>query len=147
MARKIANYTAMAEGRDQGKVFLLTEMSASQAEAWAARAILALMRNGVELPEGFENLGMAGMAEIGIKALAGLRWEDAEPLLAEMWTCIQFIPNPVKPQLVRPLMEDDVEEVQTRLALRMELWKLHVDFSKAAAPSISGAHPAARRKS
>ena len=105
MARNTANYTVTEEGRDQGKVFVLTEMPASRAESWAMRALLALMAGGIEVPEGFERMGMAAMAEIGIKALAGLKWEVAEPLLAEMWSCVQIMPDSSKPHIVRNLIE------------------------------------------
>ena len=94
MARNTLNYTVTDEGRDKGKTFVLTEMPASRAEAWAMRAILALLANNVELPDGFERLGMAGMAEVGIKALSGLKWDVAEPLLSEMWDCVQIMPDP-----------------------------------------------------
>ena len=53
MARKVSNYTVTKEGRDLGKTFVITEMPASRAEAWATRALLALMAGGVELPDGF----------------------------------------------------------------------------------------------
>ena len=145
MARKTINYTVTEDGRDKGKVFLLTEMSSSRAESWAMRAILALMSNGVEVPEGFENLSMAAMAEIGIKALSGLKWEDAEPLLDEMWQCCRMIPDPSKPQIVRNLIEEDIEEVETRVRIRMEIWKLHVGFLKAVARSTSAGKPAPAR--
>lgn len=146
MARKTVNYTVTSEGRDKGKIFVLTELPASKAESWAMRAILALMAGGVELPEGFERLGMAGMAEIGIRALSQLKWEDAEPLLNEMWQCVQIIPDPARPQVIRNLIEEDIEEVDTRLKLRMEIWTLHVGFLKAVAPSIFGDSPAAAVK-
>ena len=138
MARKTLQYTVQDEGRDKGKVFLITEMSASHAESWAARAILALMAGGVELPEGFERFGMAGIAELGIKALSRLKWEDAQPLLDEMWACVQILPNPAKPNIIRALIEEDIEEVATRVKIRAEIWKLHVGFSQAAAKSNSG---------
>ena len=134
--RSTTNFTVTDEGRDKGKTFLLTELSASKAEAWAMRAILALMAGGVELPEGFERLGMAGMAEVGIKALAGLRWEVAEPLLDEMWQCVRIMPDPSRPNVIRNLIEEDIEEVTTRIKLRAEVWKLHTGFLKAAAPSL-----------
>lgn len=137
MARNVANYTVTNDGRDKGKTFVLTEMPASKAESWAMRALLALMAGGVEVPEGFERLGMAAMAEIGIRALSGLRWEVAEPLLDEMWSCIQIMPDPSKPHLVRNLIEEDIEEITTRVKLRAEVWKLHTGFFKAVAPSIS----------
>lgn len=137
MARKTLSVTITDEGRDNGKVFLLTELPASRAETWAYRAILALIAGGVELPDGFENMGMAGMAEIGVRALGGLKWEVAEPLLAEMWDCVKFIPDPSKPQIIRQLFEEDIEEIQTRVKLRAEVFKLHTDFLKAVANSAS----------
>ena len=146
MARKTLQYTVQDEGRDKGKVFVITEMSASQAESWASRAILALMAGGVELPEGFDRFGMAGIAELGIKALARLKWEDAQPLLDEMWACVQILPNPAKPNIIRALIEEDIEEVATRVKLRMEIWSLHVGFSRADAKSKSGDSPAAAPK-
>lgn len=135
MARTTLNYTVEDEGRDSGKVFTLTELPASRAESWAMRAILALMAGGVNLPDGFENLGMAGMAEIGIKSLSGLKWEVAEPLLDEMWQCVRIIPDPSKPHVIRNLIEEDIEEVSTRIKIRAEVWKLHTGFLMAAVPS------------
>lgn len=146
MARSTINYTVQDEGRDQGKVFVLTEMPASRAESWATRALLALISSGAEVPEGFERLGMAGMAEIGIKALSGLKWDIAEPLLEEMWECVQIMPDASKPHVVRRLIEEDVEEVMTRIKIRAEVWKLHTGFLKAVAPSLSVANPAAASK-
>lgn len=137
MARAVENYKVTDQNRDFGKVFVLTELPASRAEAWAARAILALMASGVDLPENFERLGMAGMAELGIRALSGLKWEVAKPLLDEMFECIQIMPDPNKPHVVRPLIEQDIEEISTRGKLRMEVWKLHTGFLKAVAKSRS----------
>ena len=135
--RKVSVITITDQNRDKGKAFQITEMPASQGESWATRALLALMAGGVDLPEGFESLGMAGIAEVGLKALAGLRYEVAEPLLAEMMGCVLFIPDPMKPHVVRPLIEEDIEEIATRIKLRAEVWKLHTDFLQAAAPSSS----------
>lgn len=146
MARATANYTVTDDGRDKGKVFVITEMPASRAESWAMRAILALMAGGVEVPEGFDRMGMAAMAEIGIKALAGLKWDVAEPLLAEMWSCVMYIPDPSKPHVIRNLIEEDIEEISTRIKIRAEVWKLHTGFLKAVAPSISGGSQAAAVK-
>lgn len=137
MARNTITYTVTDANRDNGKTFLITEMSAAQAEAWAMRAILALMDGKIELPEGIELEGMAGVAKIGIKALAGLRWEVAEPLMKEMFDCIQIIPDPSRPQIVRPLIEQDIEEIMTRVKLRGEVWALHTGFSVTAALSKS----------
>jgi hypothetical protein len=135
--RKVAQYTVTDEGRDKGKVFSVTEMSASRAEAWATRVLLALMGSNADLPENFDELGMSGLAELGLKSIGGLKWEVAEPLLAEMMECVQIIPNPAKPNVIRPLIEDDIEEVLTRFKLRIEVWKLHMDFLQGGVASIS----------
>lgn len=144
MSRKIANYTVTDDGRDEGKLFLITEMSAARAESWAMRVLLALMAGNVEIPEGFEELGMAGLAELGMRALSGLKWDTAEPLLAEMFDCVAYIPDPRKTHISRPLIDDDIEEVSTRLKLRMEVFKLHTDFLHAAA-ELAGVERAAAK--
>ncbi len=146
MARSTVNYTVKDDGRDFGKVFVLTEMPASRAEAWALRALLALMASGVEVPEGFDRMGMAAMAEVGIRALSGLKWEVAEPLLLEMWECVQVMPDPSKTHVVRRLIEEDIEEIATRVKLRAEVWKLHTGFLKAVVRSISEGSQAAASK-
>ena len=73
MSRRTLIYTVKSDNRDKGKKFQITEMSASRGEAWAMRALLALMAGGVNLPEGFERMGMAGLAEVGIRALSNLQ--------------------------------------------------------------------------
>lgn len=117
------------KNRDKGKTFLITEMAASKAERWATRALLALGQSGVDIPEDIGAAGLAGVAAIGIKAISGLPWELAEPLLDEMFQCVQFVPDASKPMVVRPLVEDDIEEVSTRLRLREEVISLHINFS------------------
>jgi len=144
--RKTAKYVVSEEGRDKGKTFVITEMPASKAESWAVKAILALMEGDVQIPAGFERMGMAGIAEIGIRALSGLKWEVAEPLLNEMWKCVQIMPDPSRPMVIRDLIEEDIEEVMTRIKIRLEIWNLHTDFLSAAVNSSSGVSTAATKK-
>jgi hypothetical protein len=140
--RRTAIYTVETEGRDKGKRFLLTEMSASKAESWAYRVILALANSNTQMPEGFEQTGMAGLAQLGLRGLIGLPWFVAEPLLKEMFECVQILPDPKNPKFARDLEpaggdgDYDIEEVTTRMNLRMEIFKLHVDFSKAGVQSL-----------
>lgn len=124
MARKETTFIAEA-GRDKGKQFLITEMSASQAEAWAIKVILAVGNAGIEIPENLASQGMSGLMEVGYMSLLKIPYESAKPLLDEMMTCVQFSPSPT---IKRPLIEDDIEEVKTRLALRKAIWSLHMDF-------------------
>ena len=135
MARKVSTVTIGAEGnRDAGKVFQLTEMSAAQAESWAARMLLAIGRSGAQVPETLFSAGLAGLAKLGPSVLIGLAWSDLEPLLAEMMACVVIVPSPSQPAVTRKLLEDDIEEITTRLRLRTEVWKLHVGFSTAGNP-------------
>lgn len=131
--RKTTTVTIDSQGRDHGKTFLLREMPASQAEKWAMRAFLGLAKSGATVPEGLSESGMAGIATLGFRALSGITFDLLEPLLDEMFECVSLIPDPSRPQVVRALIEDDIEEVGTRLRLRKEVFALHVDFSQAAA--------------
>lgn len=133
MARKEIFYTVEDKGRDNGKVFYIREMSATQAEWWAIRAILAMANNGINLPDNLSDMGMAGMAKVGLEMVAKIPPEDARPLLDELMKCVQAVPNPDDQSIKRPLIDDDTEEVITRLKLRGEVFKLHVDFLTAAA--------------
>jgi len=145
MARKTAVWTAGPDcGRDAGKSFLLTEMSADQGERWATRLILALANAGSDLPEGILDTGMAGVATISgalvlsLQHLRGLRYEAVAPLLDEMMKCIQYQPNgtlpggqPLPPQALFTEPNCQIEEITTRVKLRWEVLRLHVDFSQA----------------
>lgn len=133
--RKIKNIIITEEGRDKDKVFVLTEMAASQAEKWAARAVLALLKSGADLPE---TSGMAELAVAGLKALGQMPWELAEPLMDEMFACVKIWSDPSRTDVLpRPLVENDIEEIATRIHLRAEVFSLHTGFSFGAAPSTS----------
>lgn len=115
------------QNRDVGKVFEITEMSSDKAERWAMRALLALTNTGVEIPQGIEGAGMAGIAHIGFQMFGLLDFDVVEPLLAEMMTCINIQVGTVS----RPINDDfgDIEEVATRLKLRRAWFELHTGFS------------------
>lgn len=119
-----------ADGRDKGKTFYIKEMPSTQAARWADRALLALTHAGVELPPNFREMGMAGMAVMGLHALMGLNYAEVEPLLDELMECVQFVPS--ARAAPRPLNADeDVEEPLTIMNLRLEAFLLHVGFTMA----------------
>ena len=132
MARKTREVTITAEGRDQGKAFLLTEMPALAAEKWAARAFLALGKSGVDIPDEVRQHGTAAVVVVGIRAFVGIDFADAEPLMDEMMRCVQYGPSP---GVWRPLIDDDIDEVETLTFLRGELMELHTGFTVRAALS------------
>ena len=135
MARRIKSVTITEDGRDKGKTFLLTEMSAHKAEKWAARALFAMVKSGVQMPDEMAQAGMAGIAAMGpglLSSLGNVKWVELEPLLDEMMGCIQIAPSPA---LIRPLCNiegaEDIEEVKTLVTLRKEVLELHLGFSLA----------------
>ncbi|MCJ2087269.1 hypothetical protein MKK88_14930 [Methylobacterium sp. E-005] len=125
------------DNRDKGKTFLLTELSAEEAEDWGLRALLALSSAGAEVPDDFEDAGMAGLAAMGVDALRGLKYEVVRPLWRQMFQCVQICPNAQNQNVVRGLVPDDIEEISTRLLLRKEIVELHVNFSRLASLSKS----------
>lgn len=133
MARKELIYTEQGKGRDLGKTFFIREMSATQAEWWAIRAGMAMARSGVTMPDNFADMGIAAMAGTGLKMVSQIPPDEAKPLLDELMECVQFVPDASNQNIKRKLIDDDIEEIATRLKLRMEVFKLHVDFFTAAA--------------
>lgn len=131
--RKTEKLTIQEEGRDKGKTFVLTEMPADQAERWAIRALLALTNSGAVIPDGGTEAGMAGIAAMGFEALGRLPFEAVEPLLDEMFDCVRYEHKHGAPlQKIIPGDGSQIEEVRTRLNLRVALFRLHTGFSTAA---------------
>jgi len=99
--------------RDNGKRFLLTEMSARQAEAWADRAFLALAHSSINLPAGIENSGMAGIYQI-VDILKDTQLPDAGRLMNELVDSVRIASLTTTARLVshiqfpelRPLMDE-----------------------------------------
>lgn len=114
----------IAEGRDAGKKYQITEMSAEAAEWWAFRALQAIASSEVDL-----NLQapMADLARTGLKALASVSPTQAKPLLDEMMSCVKIlVPATQKP---RDMLDGDIEDVKTRFLLRKAVMELHLGFS------------------
>lgn len=141
MARKTATVKIDAPGRDFGKTFVITELSAFAAEEWAGRALFAMLNAGVEIPDNISRAGLAGVAALGIGALTKISFDAAKPLLDEMLGCVQIQPSP---KVTRALIDDDIEEVATLLTLRKEVLNLHMDFFTAADLSTSESGPASQ---
>jgi hypothetical protein len=135
--RKTLTYTVADEGRDKGKSFLITEMPVDVSEKWAMRAILAMVNSGHDVPQSALNGGFGALVEIGFKGLFSIKWELLEPLLDEMMTCLQVIPDIRSPHVVRALFPEDIEEIATLPKLRWVILKLHADFLEPVAQLLS----------
>lgn len=126
--------------RDNGKTFLLTEMPADQAERWFVRLLLGSKLGGVELPANWREAPASVVASLGADLLSSVSYAVAEPLLAEMMGCVQYVtgtPN-VPPQAILNGNASQIEEITTRVRLRFKLFELHTGFSLPEMPQISG---------
>ena len=143
MARKTVSIKISDAGRDAGKTFVITEMSAESGERFAARALLALTSSGAEVPDGIGQASMATMAAFGMKAFLSLDYDRISPLLTEMMSYVQI---DMGGGVVRPIIEGcgDVEEVPTLLKLRKAFLELHLGFSIADLTQTSGLASAAK---
>jgi len=136
MSRKTKPFVVTDEGRDKGKRFLITEMSAEKAEEWGVRALGAMIRAGVDLPDLVMASGMAGVVSIGFMALFAAPYSELKPLLDELLACCEACAEDPKSEVRTRVYEGDIQEPRTLLLLRMEAFELCSGFSVAAAFSI-----------
>lgn len=134
----------LVEFRDRGKVFHIREMSARATEEWATRCLLAMAHAGMRVPT-MEDMKAAlaqpsaAMAHRGFEALSSgeMTFRDVKPLMDDLLACIRYVPDPDRaPDHTMPLIDDHIEETITLVFLRLEVFKLHMGFSKAAALSL-----------
>lgn len=141
MARKGVTLT-IGEGRDQDKVFRLTEWSALKTERWILRAVFGLGKAGVEIPPEILQLGAAATAYAIASQAAKLPSRLGLRLSDELLECVKRVEQAGD----RRLVEQDVEDVSTLLKLKSEVLKLHFGFfvfaaSPNSAPPVSGTPP------
>ena len=126
--RKTAMIAIDAEGRDKGKVFLIEEMSAYDAEKWAWAVVAKLGATGIDIGE-LGDQGMAGLARMGIEAFFRMPPEDSWDLSERLMSCVMILPHATDKTVKRALTGDDIEETSTRLRLKWEVFSLHTGFS------------------
>ncbi|MCF9034195.1 hypothetical protein [Acinetobacter nectaris] len=124
MARKVKTIT-LDNGRDKGKKFVITEMSAANAESWAWKVATYAMNNGMEFTD---FLGMASIAQAGFSILEKLKFEQLKELLDELFACIEYLPDPKDPTVRRDAETDDLEEPSSLVRLRFSAFQLHTGF-------------------
>ena len=121
--RKTADITGI--GRDENKVYRITEFSAFKAEKIAMKVLWAIAGAGIDIPGDMSNAPLAKLVEIGIASLARVPYEMIEPVLSEMMEGVAFV---TPDGSVRKLLSDDIEEFRTILKIRKEVVALHIDF-------------------
>lgn len=117
------------ENRDAGKTFIITEVSATQAEEWGLRAIMALGTSGIVVPKEMADAGLIGAVLVGYQAFMGAKPSEVLPLWREMLpACVTYKPSH---DIVLPYNDTLIEEVSTRLLLRQRILELHTGFTLA----------------
>ena len=111
------------EGRDKGKTFKITEMSATQADSWALRALCLLGKSGITL----EKLGSLDMDAI-FQLLGNLGYEFSKPLIDELLECASFKKDGVYVPMKGAMIDSVVEDVSTLFRLKMEALTLTLGF-------------------
>ena len=124
MARKEITIT-LEDGRDKGKRIKITEMSAWDATEWADDILLSALGNGLDLPQFY---GMANVAQAGFAILTKLNKEDAKAAFAKLMSCCKHLPDPKNQSIELDIDKDTLEEIASFYKLRIEAFKLHVDF-------------------
>lgn len=124
-------------GRDCGKKFRVTEMSAYQAQWWAVRAMLAGGKT-VDLPPDALDGGMAGLATLGVKFVFSLPADDAKPLLDELLACVQYVSDAGVATAILTGDGSQIEDPQTFFKLYAKVFELHTGFSLPVGTPTSG---------
>lgn len=114
------------KGRDAGKTFLISEMPIVKLDNWSMRALFAVAKGGVDLEGISPNMGGLGMANVALKALAGIDTDVGIPLLNELLDCVQVVPSGGNARSL--LLDSDVTELSTLFTLRKEALAIHLDF-------------------
>ena len=133
MAREFIDVHIGESGRDAGKVFRVTEMTAEDAEWWALRAMSVIVEADTDgsleklmvmMVGETEKLSALGVMQV-LKLLSKADPYKVRPLWDEMKGCWQLVPEK---GITAPLVENSIEEVSTLLTLRMKTLELHFDF-------------------
>ena len=123
MTRKTTVVT-IKEGRDKGKSFRITEWPCTQIEDWILRAVFGLGKAGVEISPDILQAGAAPTAYVIASQAVKLPSRLGLKLAHELMECVQR----VEEKLDRSLVENDIEDVTTRLMLKGEVLKLTFGF-------------------
>jgi hypothetical protein len=128
MARRTKVVTIDNEnGRDHGKTFLITEMSADAAEWWAIRALQGIVGANPDIDIDIFTAPLSRIAGFAFVGLAKIPADQLKPLMDEMKTCISVLLPDGRTN--RALLSGDVEDIMTWVELRKEVFEVLTGFS------------------
>ena len=130
MARKEIPFIVDQEGRDKGKEFLITEMSAWDADSLAQDIFRAMGESGYStIPADVLSMGCAGLATVGLSVISSSSPEVARQLRDRLMSTVDIIiTHDGKRQQRKVNGAIDFEEVSTIRALLDKVFQVHFDF-------------------
>lgn len=148
MAREKKVVVIDREGRDSGKKFLITEMSAFNTNRWALACARQLAKSGVELPQDVVDLGIGGVinavknavhnpSELGdsfnqsllkgfLYLMANVEEQKIFTLLDDLLGCVQLQNEQGYP--IELMIDEHIEESSTLNKLYLEVFNIHSFF-------------------
>lgn len=129
MARKVENVTIDLKGRDEGKVFVLTEMPATLGKPWLMKVTTFLAVQGLDI----KSLGKAGKV-----AAIGMAMDD--PAHIGWRECVQYqhAPDHMPQNIFWDKPTCQIEEIETVTLLQAKVLELHMGFTPPGSSSTTG---------
>ncbi|EAS8902409.1 TPA: hypothetical protein ACTAM0_003209 [Salmonella enterica subsp. enterica serovar Soerenga] len=130
MARKEIPFIVETEGRDKGKEFLITEMSAWDADSLAQDIFRAMGdSNYSSIPADVIAMGCAGLATVGLSVISASSPEVARQLRDRLMSTVDIvITSDGKRQQRKVNGSLDFEEVSTIRSLLDKVFQVNFDF-------------------
>ncbi|HDL6888381.1 TPA: hypothetical protein PXL93_004390 [Yersinia enterocolitica] len=134
MSRKQITYTVEDEGRDKGKEFIITEMSAWDAEE-LSEEIYRAMGHGEfnSLPADVVSMGVAGLATVGVSVLAAAPASVSRPISDRVLSTVEIVITNEGKDITRSIKPIDFEEISTIRTLKDKVFELNFGFLSLAA--------------
>lgn len=134
MSRKQITYIVEDECRDKGKEFLITEMSAWDAEELSEEVYRAMGHGEFNsLPADVVAMGVAGLATVGMSVLAAAPASVSRPISEKLLATVQIVISNKGKEIPRSIKSLDFEEVSTIRTLKDKVFELNFGFLSLAA--------------
>ncbi|MDZ7124911.1 hypothetical protein [Escherichia coli] len=129
MARKEIPFVVMDENRDKGKEFIITEMSAWDADELAQDIFRAMGDSDFSaIPADVIAMGCAGLATVGLSVLSAASPDVSRNLRDRLLQTVQIVITHEGSRQVRQVKPIDFEEVSTIRTLMDQVFRVNFDF-------------------
>lgn len=129
MSRKEIPFIVEDDNRDNGKEFIITEMSAWDADELAQDLFRSMGESGFSgIPADVIAMGCAGLATLGLNVISAASPEVARKLRDRLMSTVQIVITHEGSRQVRTVKPVDFEEVSTIRQVMDKVFKVNFDF-------------------